>query len=408
MSDFKKPNSQKKYTIASFFSGVGGIELGFEKTNHYKTIYANEVDKFAQKTFSLNFKNVELNTNDIKTINPKDVPSVDIITGGFPCQPFSLAGYRRGFEDERGEVFYDLLNIIVEKKPKVVFIENVQNLISHDNGKTFQTIRDALTDNGYNISWEVLNGSKYGNIPQNRERIYIVGFRNQNDLQRFSFPEPIELNTKLSEIIDFENKLDEGFYYKKGVQPFYDVLEKDITSKDTIYQWRRKYVRENKSGLIPTLTANMGTGGHNVPLIYTKHGIRKLTPEETFKAQGFPEEYILPEIANSHLYKQSGNSVMVPVIKRIAEKIYEAINYTPTEENQFKLEKNGEKYAAIFINMLGRKSGTSYVIKYLSNIQEVTKFKTDNDYNLPFLNTEEYIDFITKKKTGNFIMIKEL
>ena len=182
-----------------------------------------------------------------------------------------------------------------------------------------------MAENGYHVKWKVLNAKDYGNVPQNRERIYIVGFRNKDDFDAFAFPEPIKLTRSIHDIIDFHNKQDEKYYYRANKQGFYDRLVVSITSQDTIYQWRRRYVRENKAGVVPTLTANMGTGGHNVPLILTDDGeIRKLTPKETFNAQGFPEDFNLPDIANSQLYKQAGNSVVVPVIKRIAEKIVQA------------------------------------------------------------------------------------
>ena len=235
----------------------------------------------------------------------------DVIMGGFPCQAFSIAGYRKGFEDERGDLFFEMLKMVKAKRPRVVFIENVKNLVSHDHGNTFKVIREALVENGYYIKWKVLNGKDYGNVPQNRERIYVVGFRNKADYDKFSFPKPIELTRSIHDIIDFHGKKDEKYYYREGKQPFYDKLVPAITSQDSIYQWRRQYVRENKSGVVPTLTANMGTGGHNVPLILTdSHEIRKLTPKETFNAQGYPTEFKLPKIANGQLYKQDRKSVV--------------------------------------------------------------------------------------------------
>jgi len=182
-----------------------------------------------------------------------------------------------------------------------------------------------LEAHGYHIKYQVLNAKDHGNIPQNRERIYIVGFLNESHYKNFEFPLPIPLKNRISDVIDFENEVDSKFYYTSEKYEFYPILKEEITSSETIYQWRRKYVRENKSNVVPTLTANMGTGGHNVPLIFTKHGIRKLTPRECFNVQGFPKDFILPDIALSHLYKQAGNSVVVPVVKRIAEKIIIAL-----------------------------------------------------------------------------------
>lgn len=308
------------YKLAGLFGGVGGIELGFEQAG-FNVVWANELDAKASITYKKNHSH-ELLVDDIHNVSPEQLPEIDVLTGGFPCQAFSIAGYRKGFEDDRGNLFFEVLRILKVKKPRVIFLENVKNLISHDNGNTYLVIKSALEEHGYLVKEKVMNGSEYGNIPQNRERIYIVAFANRYDYEKFEYPSPIPLTTHLSDKIDFNNKVDDKFYYTKEKCIFYDQLEKSINSEQTIYQWRRKYVRENKSGVCPTLTANMGTGGHNVPLIYTKHGIRKLTPKECFNIQGYPDSFELPtDLANSHLYKQAGNSVVVPVVRRIAEQI---------------------------------------------------------------------------------------
>lgn len=323
----------KKIKVGSFFAGVGGIDLGFEQTGQFEVVYANEIDPYPVKTYELNFKN-SVDVRDINLVKGSEIPNFDVMIGGFPCQAFSIAGYRQGFDDEkgRGTLFYELCRIIKEKKdmghqPKVVFFENVKNLVGHDNGNTFKVIIELLNNLGYKVEQKVMNACEYGNVPQNRERIYIVGFLEEEEYERFKMPMPIDLTKKLDECIDFENKKDDKYYYTDKC-PFYSTLIEGITKSDTIYQWRRIYVRENKSNVCPTLTANMGTGGHNVPLILTTsdHTIRKLTPRECFNLQGFPESFKLPtDMANTRLYKQAGNSVVVPVIKRIAEKIYVAI-----------------------------------------------------------------------------------
>ena len=283
-------------------------------------MYANEFDKYARQTYQLNYPDTYLDGRDIHAVQPKDIPTerVDVIMGGFPCQAFSIAGYRKGFDDDRGDLFFELLRMIEGRKPRAIFIENVKNMVGHDHGNTFKVIREALTENNYFIKWKVLNGKDYGNIPQNRERIYIVGFDTKEAYDLFEFPEEIKLTTTLSDVIDFGAVPGEAFYYREGKQRFYDELKECVTSQDTVYQWRRQYVRENKNGVVPTLTANMGTGGHNVPLILTDSGeIRKLTPKETFNVQGYPKTFKLPEgVSNGQLYKQAGNSVVVPVIKQ--------------------------------------------------------------------------------------------
>ncbi|ECO2768817.1 DNA cytosine methyltransferase [Campylobacter jejuni] len=303
--------------VASFFAGVGGIDLAF--SNH-DIVYVNEIDKNATKTYKFNF-DVEIDCRDIQAVNEKELPDFDILLGGFPCQAFSVAGYRKGFEDSRGNLFFDIIRIAKEKKPKIIFLENVKNLVSHDYGNTFNIILKSLESLGYYVKYDVLNAMHYGNTPQNRERIYIVCFKNKKQYKDFNFPNPIFLNNKIDNIVDFNLKVDDKFYYTEKKFKHYEILLQNITKKNVIYQWRRKYVRENKSNVCPTLTANMGTGGHNVPLVLTKHGIRKLTPKECFMFQGFPNSYKLPNIANSHLYKQAGNSVCVKVIQRIADRI---------------------------------------------------------------------------------------
>lgn len=323
---------------ASFFAGVGGIDIGFEgfendKSNFFEVVYANEIDPYPVKTYELNLGH-KVDCRDIRDVvkDLDNIPNFDVMLAGFPCQAFSIAGYRKGFDDEkgRGTLFFELIKIIRVKKPKVVFLENVKNLVSHNKGDTFATIIDALEKEGYkDPKYLIMNAMEYGNIPQNRERIYIVAFQDENISKKFSFPEKISLNKKLSDIIDFHNPIDDKYYYTEGKfkGDIYEQLKNAMNTQDTVYQWRRHYVRTNMSGVVPTLTANMGEGGHNVALVLTDHGIRKLTPHECFNAQGFPNNFKLPkDMAESRLYKQAGNSVCVSVIKRIADSIQKAIN----------------------------------------------------------------------------------
>ena len=316
------------YSVASFFAGVGGIDLGFELTKQARTIYANEIDPYPIQTFESNFP-IKVDQRDICDVKASEVPNIDIILGGFPCQAFSIAGYRKGFEDEkgRGTLFFEILRIIKAKKPKAILLENVKNLVSHDNGNTFRVILEALKDAGYHVRYAVLNAMEYGNIPQNRERIYIVGFKSKKVFEKFTFPEPIPLKKTIHDVIDFINPVDEKYLYTKGKYKgdIYDKLVAAMDDSNAVYQWRRKYVRKNMSGVVPTLTANQGEGGHNVCLVKTRQGIRKMTPKECFNTQGFPESFVLPNIADGRLYKQAGNSVCVSVVKRIAEQILVAM-----------------------------------------------------------------------------------
>ena len=311
--------SINKPLLAGLFSGVGGIELGFKKAGA-EVVFSNDIDEKASITFNLNHKNA-LFVEDLIELPSKSIPKFDILTGGFPCQAFSVAGYRKGFGDPRGNIFWEIARVIDAKKPSVIFLENVKNLVNHDSGKTFKVIKSALEERGYHLKFEVLNSLDYGNVPQNRERIYIVGFRSRKQYENFEFPSRINLKSELKDFIDFENRVPDFYYYTEENYMYSDLLN-NVKSKQTVYQWRRRYVRENKSGVCPTLTANMGTGGHNVPLIKARHGIRKLTPRECFNLMGFPKSFKIPDTtANSQLYKQAGNSVVVPVIERIAKEI---------------------------------------------------------------------------------------
>lgn len=323
MLEVKKMNNK----IISLFAGVGGIDLAFEKAG-FETIYANELDKNARETFALNFPNVKLDPRDIREVKKEDLPQeADIVISGFPCQSFSIAGYRKGLEDEEnGDLFFETLRIAKAVDAEIIFLENVKNLVGHDRGKTFRIILEALESNGYYVDYQVLNALEFGNVAQNRERIYIVAYKNKDYLNKFRFPKPIPLTRTIRDFIDFETKQDSRYYYTTENFKYHDELVNEMDDPTTIYQWRRRYVRKNMSGVCPTLTANMGTGGHNVPLIVMDSGeYRKLTPRETFNLQGFPKDFKLPDLATSHLYKQAGNSVVVNVIERIAENIKKSI-----------------------------------------------------------------------------------
>ncbi|MGL4562311.1 MAG: DNA cytosine methyltransferase [Brevinema sp.] len=322
----KQKNSTKKttktYTVGSLFAGIGGICQGFINSG-FKIQWANEIDKQACITYRANFKH-DLIEADITKLDPKETSKVDILAGGFPCQAFSVAGYRKGFTDTRGTLFFDILRFIDFHKPTVIFLENVKNIVGHDKGNTLKTILHELEEvRGYHCKHIVMNTAEYGNIPQNRERFYLVAFNDKKLCDEFEFPKPIELTTKIKDYISLCE--DKRFFYTNN--KIYALLQEQMTNPNTLYQWRRIYVRENKSNLCPTLTANMGTGGHNVPLILAENGIRKLTPRECASLQGFKNKFILPDtLPNSALYKQIGNSVSIPVIERIAKNIYNVLN----------------------------------------------------------------------------------
>lgn len=370
------------YKVASLFAGVGGVCLGFQNAKHKKSafelVWANEIDSFAAKTYQLNFKH-NLIVGDIeKIVKPERAENeqertefeaknrqilaqpIDILTGGFPCQAFSIAGARKGFDDHRGNLFYSIIDLVealgtASHKPRILFLENVKNLRGHDKGNTYHVIKQEIEKVGYTVKDVVLNTKEYTDLPQNRERMFIVCFLRDDDAQRFTlFDRLNEFKKSHSEQARRENiaqRLDlkpaqehlQPYYYTKEKYPNYFISEAEynaldpskrkkeriniteqITEEFEFYQVRRgMYVRKNASGVCPTLTANMGTGGHNVALIKVKDGVRKLTPAETFKLQGFPinNGYELPKISNGQLYKQAGNSVSVDLITFIANEL---------------------------------------------------------------------------------------
>ena len=248
------------YKVGSMFAGIGGICLGFKNAG-CKLIWANEIDKFACITYRENFGSDYLVEGDIKEINENSIPDLDILTAGFPCQAFSIAGYQKGFKDDRGNLFFDVLRVIKAKRPRIVFLENVKNLVSHDKGKTFRIIKKSLESLEYKVWYQICNTSEYGNVPQNRERVYIVCFREKNDYNEFIKEEfkPIKLKNDIHKIIDVKDKKEEKYYYTEKSK-YYESLKETMKNKNTVYQLRRVYVRENKNNLCPTLTANMGEG----------------------------------------------------------------------------------------------------------------------------------------------------
>ncbi len=332
-----KSTKTSRPKVGGLFSGVGGIELGFQKSG-FEIVWANEIDKHSCVTYRQNFSH-KLYEEDIKKLKGADLETVDVLCGGFPCQAFSIAGYRKGFDDDRGNIFFEIIRLVneLETKPKVLFLENVKNFKSHDKGNTFKTVVKIINDLGYSVFHDVLNTCDYTPIPQNRERTFLICFRDEfnwefsGDYDSMSYrfsqsfpPKKANQNKPIREFLE-KGKVPEHFYYRDD-KYMYEELVETMKSQDTLYQWRRQYVRENKSNKCPTLTANMGTGGHNVPLVVTDNGYRKLTPRECFNFQGFPQSFKLPkDLANSHLYKQSGNSVSVPLIALLAKTIRQVL-----------------------------------------------------------------------------------
>lgn len=313
-----------KMKMIDLFAGTGAFSYAFHKTNKVDTVFANDLLESAETIFNLNH-DIKLTRKDLCLINDDDIPEFDILTGGFPCQPFSIAGMKKGFQDERSNVFWKILSILKTHSPKIVVLENVKNLQSHDNGNTYKVIVENLTNLGYHVKTKILNTCKITNVPQNRERIYIVCFKEKALYDKFDFDFKEGVNEPLVNFL--EPNVPDKYYYNDKTVIYKELIENVIKpiETNTVYQYRRYYVRENKTSVCPTLTANMGSGGHNVPIILDKKGIRKLTPRECFSLQGFPKDYKLPNLSDSKLYSLAGNAVSVPVVSLISNKIAELI-----------------------------------------------------------------------------------
>lgn len=305
--------------ICSLFAGIGGIDLAFVQAG-FEIVWANDIDPDACKTYRHNFPDSLLVEGDIRSIDKRSIPDFDVLTAGFPCQPFSVCGKQKGFQDDRGNLFFQIVDVIEVKNPGVVFLENVANLVEHDHGRTFNTIHNELVSRGYCIRYLVADACDYG-IPQHRTRSYIVAFKDEEQCDRFAFPEKVPLEKHIFDIIDKRIKPDETFYLKEGTVRF-KKIESAIKDTEQIYRFSDYGIQSSKDGISFTLKANMGTWYDRVPIIKDNYGIRKITPKECLALMGFPADYDFPcDLKVGSAYKQCGNSVVVPVIKRIAEQI---------------------------------------------------------------------------------------
>lgn len=320
--------SKKKVKIIDLFAGIGGIRLGFEQAfnGNVECVFTSEIDKYAVQTYIENFGSDNI-YGDITQISEKDVPDHDILLAGFPCQPFSQAGLKKGFNDTRGTLFFDIERILLEKKPKAFLLENVKQLKGHDKGNTLKVILEHLHNAGYKTFVKVLAAKDFG-VPQNRERIYIVGFLDNSI--NFEFPKPTLKETKVGNIL--ENNPDDKY---------------TISDKLWAGHQRRKLMHKEKgngfgyglfnanSPYTNTISARYYKDGSEILIEQEGKNPRKLTPREAARLQGFPEEYKITAVSDNQLYKQFGNSVCVPVIEKIAENMIKAFT---------KKEISDEKY----------------------------------------------------------------
>ena len=311
----------KTITVGSMFAGIGGICLGFQQAG-FEIVWANEKDAAACKTYRHNFGDGFLVESDIKKVDKIKIPKFDILTAGFPCQPFSVAGPHKGFDDARGNLFFQIVEVAKIVEPTIIFLENVSNLIDHDNGRTFITMYNALSEIGYVLRYKNLSANEYGNLPQTRNRTYVVAFKDECMCSMFQYPDEVDLTTEIFDIIDKHTKQKDIYYYTDESDAFYKYMITRVKRKDSIYRVHDSGIHLAKNNTCPTLTASMGTRANRVPILIDDFGYRKLTVRECLDFQGFPKEYSFPsETTIGQAYKQIGNSVCVPVIKRIAEQI---------------------------------------------------------------------------------------
>lgn len=312
----------EQYTVGSMFAGIGGICLAF-KQNGCKLVWANEIDKWACKTYRLNFGDEYLVEGDIQSIAAKSIPKFDVLTAGFPCQAFSSVGLLQGFNDPRGNLFFETARVINAVKPRVVFLENVANLEKHDDGRTFEVIKKTLEELKYHVVYQIMNAKEYGNIPQQRNRIYIVAFKFKKDLSKFRFPRKIPLTITAFDLFDKERQPDR--YYMDGHR-MWDRMMEYMNDKKRIYRFTDWGLSRGMEGICPTLLAAMGSRFERIPFFYDDYSVRLITPREAARLQGFPESYQLPTEHEKQVYKQIGNSVCVPVVSRIVKNILEALD----------------------------------------------------------------------------------
>lgn len=320
----------KKIRIADLFAGIGGIRLGFEQASNGKTkcVFTSEWDKFAVETYLANFPDKKIQ-GDITQIKVEDIPDHDILLAGFPCQPFSQAGLKLGFEETRGTLFFDIERILVAKQPGAFLLENVKNLVRHDKGRTFSTILKHLEMAGYRVYYDVFKAREFG-LPQNRERVYLVGFLNHDT--EFEFPDKINGKTRVGNIL--EGTVDEKYTISDGLWEGHRRRKEFFKQK----KYGFGYVLFNAdSEYTQTLSARYYKDGGEILIDQgPDNNPRMLTPRECARLQGFPDSFIIP-VSDTQAYKQFGNSVPVTVVEAIAGKMLHAMRLSCTTQRESKI-----------------------------------------------------------------------
>ena len=314
---YKDIRQKHLFSFIDLFAGIGGLRIPFQE-NGGKCVFTSEWDKFAQKTYKINFG--ELPAGDITKISPNEIPEFDILLAGFPCQPFSQAGLKKGFSDTRGTLFFDIERIIKEKRPKAFLLENVKQLAGHDRGRTLKTILNHLISLNYYVDFDVLRAADFG-VPQNRERLYIVGFDKTStplidDKYKFDFPLPTYEKTCVGNIL--EKSVDEKYTISDKLWLGHQRRKKEHEEKGNGFGYS---LFNEKSKYTSTLSARYYKDGSEILI---SQGVnanpRKLTPRECARLQGFDDKYLIP-VSDTQAYRQFGNSVAVPVVRAISSKM---------------------------------------------------------------------------------------
>ena len=312
-------NINADYKMIDLFAGIGGTRLGFQLTGRTKVVFSSEMDKFAIKTYFANFGDMPF--GDITKIDEHDIPDHDILVGGFPCQAFSQAGLKKGFEDTRGTLFFEIARILNNKKPKAFLLENVKNLLNHNKGQTYATIENTLKSLGYEVNLLVYHAKDFG-LPQNRERIYIVGFNKDkiHNYEDFKAPKPPCTATKVGDIL--EEKVSEKYTISDKLWEGHQRRKRDnkVAGKGFGYSLFNKF-----SQYTNTISARYYKDGSEILIEQEGKNPRKLTPREAARLQGFPDNFIIP-VSDTQAYKEFGNSVAVPVINAIAKEIIKVLD----------------------------------------------------------------------------------
>ncbi len=312
----------KRLKIIELFAGIGGIGLGFKNVG-CKCVWANDLDKFCKFTYEKNFPSIPFILGDIRGIDSSEIPDFDILCAGFPCQPFSLGGVTKnnslnkphGFADKtRGTLFYEIVRILSDKRPRAFLLENVKHLLNHNLGETFNVIKQTFAQLGYSFNHAVINSNLL--VPQKRERLYMIGFKENNS--NFRFPEISDVKPKIKEIL--EDQIPEKYVITNNLWTYLKKYKKRHIKKGNGFG----YGCVDFNGQSRTLSARYYKDGSEILIPVDSRNPRRLTPRECARLQGFPDSFKIP-VSDCQAYKQFGNSVTVPIIEKLAKSLVDSL-----------------------------------------------------------------------------------